>query len=31
MGHLPAGGSQLPPGFTVSSGQFLWLPTSPCS
>jgi hypothetical protein len=31
VGYLPACGSQLPPGSTISSGQFLWLPVSPCS
>jgi hypothetical protein len=30
-GHLPAGGSQLPSGSTVSSAQFLWLLALPCS
>jgi hypothetical protein len=25
VGHLPAGSSQLPPGSSTSSGQFLWL------
>jgi hypothetical protein len=30
-GYLPAGGSQLPPGSTKSSGQFLWLLASLCS
>jgi hypothetical protein len=30
-GHLPAGGSQLPLGSTISSGQFLLLSTSLCS
>jgi hypothetical protein len=30
-GHLPAGGSQLLPRSTISSGQFLWLSISPCS
>jgi hypothetical protein len=30
-GHLPAGGSQLPPGSTIFSGHFLGLSASPCS
>jgi hypothetical protein len=30
-GHFPAGGSQLLPGSTISSGHFLWLSASPCS
>jgi hypothetical protein len=30
-GHLPACSIQLPPGSTISSGQFLWLSASPCS
>jgi hypothetical protein len=30
-GHLPAGDSQLLPGSTITSGQFLWLSKSPCS
>jgi hypothetical protein len=30
-GHFPAGGSQLLPGSTITSGQFRWLSTSPCS
>jgi hypothetical protein len=30
-GHLPAGGSQLSPGSTISSGQSLWLSASPCN
>jgi hypothetical protein len=30
-GHLPAGGSQLPLGSTISLGEFLWLFASPCS
>jgi hypothetical protein len=31
MGHLPAGGRQLPLGSTISSSQFLWLSASLCS
>jgi hypothetical protein len=31
MGYLPAGGSQLHPGSTNSSGQFLWLLAMLCS
>jgi hypothetical protein len=30
VGHLPAGGSQLPLGSTNSLGQFLGLSMSPC-
>jgi hypothetical protein len=30
-GYLPAGGSQLPPGSTISSGQFLRHFATPCS
>jgi hypothetical protein len=30
-GHVPAGGSQIASGSLISSGQFLWLPASPCS